>query len=108
MNQRAGLPYMLAEDIPKGGVEQVGGGVVAGGCLPPLPVHFGFDPFAYRDFSFNNPSLGHYDAFGGFLGVLYLKESRRGFYHPLVSDLSTAFGIEGRFFQNYLPFLSLV
>ena len=94
-DERAGLADVFAEHVAEGGVEQVGGGVVAGRVGASGAVDLGLDLVADGELSGGDfADVGDHVAEGAGLGDFELRAV--GGDGAGVADLAAAFGVEGR------------
>ena len=100
VNQRAFLLHMGAKHFAQGFVHQVGGGVVAHGCVSNRGIDLRLHLVANGQSALGvSAMVGKHIGFD-FLGICHFKSSRATFQHALIADLSAAFCIERGGVQN--------
>ena len=94
------LVHVIAQNVLEGFMQQVGGGMVAGRLQPLIHGHHCLGGAGCGHIAlFHHPQVAD-QPFHGFLHIGDAHHTRCGFDGTLISDLSAAFGVEGRAVQD--------
>jgi hypothetical protein len=108
LDEGAGLLGVLAELLLDRRVQDVRGGVAAGGRDPPAGVDAGLDRLALADLAGDDAGTVDGQPLDPLLGVEHLEAAGRGLEQAGVADLAATLGVERRAGQHDLDEVALL